>query len=118
MASGDQFNEAAHRAGRNYRRSDQDTVDARGGHDFRLRELRRADAHGPTFKLTLRDLGALVHLCVRPQPDATAGKEISHVVEVALERIEVEDKRRRWNLRHRNGSLEHNGVPRPAGLRA
>jgi len=96
---------------------DVDVVDAGGGERFRLARLLDADADRAGLSLHPRDRRALVHLRVRPQPDAVAARERRHGGEVSLHRVEVDDERRRVDrldriadLRLRRGVAHHDSL--------
>ena len=55
--------------------------------------LLAADADGAAGELCLRDRRALVRFGVRPQPHAF--RRVRHALEVALERLQVDEERRR-----------------------
>jgi len=78
---------------------DQHVGNAAINHRLGLAGLLAAHAHRAARNLPLCDIRALVALRVRPQPDSFARERRVHAVEVALERIEVEDQRRRIHFR-------------------
>ena len=73
---------------------DEHVAHAGGDERLRLADLLAADADGAALELRERDLRALVRLRVRAQRDAGAAHRVRHQVEVALERVEVDDERR------------------------
>ncbi len=58
-------------------------------------ELGAADPDGTRGELPAGDLDGFVGLGVRPKTDATLGRELRHRRNVRLERIEIENERRR-----------------------
>ena len=87
------------REARELRRSDdlvgdEHVPDAGGDERLRLADLLATDADGAALELRERDLRALVRLAVRAQRDTRAAHRVGHQVEVALERVEVDDQRR------------------------
>ena len=74
---------------------DQEVVEPGVGHDLGLPELRDGDAGRSGVHLHPGDLGGLVGLRVRPEPDARRSGDRSHLGDVALERVEVDHQRRR-----------------------
>ena len=72
---------------------DEDIADAGGDERGSLVGLLTADAHRAARELRLRDRRALVRLGVRPQADRARG--FRHAIEIALERVGVDDERRR-----------------------
>ena len=74
---------------------DEHVRDARRDERRRLVDLLAADAHRAARDLRLGDVGALVRLGVRTQREARSAHGVRHQVEVVLERVEVDDERRR-----------------------
>jgi len=71
---------------------DEHVAHAGGDERFRLADLLAADADGAALELRERDLRALVRLAVRTQRDSSPVHCVGHQVEVALERVEVDDE--------------------------
>ncbi len=76
---------------------DQHVADAALDHRLGLRHLLAAHAHRAGRDLALADFGALVGLGVRAHPHA-ALHEVREPFQVGLERVQVEDQRRRIDL--------------------
>ena len=74
---------------------DEHVGDARLDERRRLVDLLAADADRPARNLRLRDRGRLVRLRVRAQAQSSRGDLARQRVDVALERVEVEDQRGR-----------------------
>jgi hypothetical protein len=74
---------------------DEHVGSARLDERHRLVDLLAADADRAVRHLRLRDRGCLVRLRVRTQSQAARGDLARHRVDVALERVEVEDQRGR-----------------------
>ena len=62
-----------------------DVVDAGLGEDFRLAELRAADADRAARDLQPGERRALVRLGVRPQPQAARRRDLLHALDVAFD---------------------------------
>jgi hypothetical protein len=76
-----------------------------------------ANAGGAPLDLLLRDVGTLVRFRVRTKCDSSAARCIGHEIEIALERVEVDDKRGRVDVVDgiadaRGDSLHERIVPR------
>ena len=78
--------------------------DARRRQRFGLAELGAADPVGAGRDLAAGDLRTLVSLGVWPQADPDLLRVRSHVRDVALERIEIDQKRRSLELRAAAGN--------------
>ena len=85
-------------------RRDEDIAHAGRRHHVGLADLGHADAHGAGGDLAPRDLRALVGLGVRAQLLA-GGLDIGgHLLDIALEAVEVEEEGGRGELVSRHGS--------------
>ena len=81
-------------------------LDAATGEDLGLGHLLAADAAGAAkFDLQLRHIDRLVHLAVHAVAHAVSLCVVAHLLDVALERIEIEHQARRLDLGlgHANG---------------
>ena len=78
--------------------ADEDVADAGARERFRFRDLLHALADGAERDLPFRDLRAFVGLRVRPEPDTGVARNPRHLLEIALERVEVDDQRRRVDV--------------------
>ena len=74
---------------------DQDVGDATAHHHFGFGHLLATDADRAERHLLQRDQGRLVRLAVRAQTHRIGAGFLGHALQVALERIEIEDKSRR-----------------------
>src|SRR5690606_41096105 len=72
----------------------QHIADTTTDHDLCFRDLLAADADGSVCKLLMRDQRRLVGFRMRPDANAVPLRQILHALEIALERIEVDDERR------------------------
>ncbi len=79
---------------------DQDVRNAAVREHFRFGELRAAHADRAALELHVRDAGGLVRLGMRPKFDRGRRDERRHAIEVALDPVEVEQQRRRVDVRH------------------
>jgi hypothetical protein len=82
---------------------DEEIADPRRRHHLRLRHLGHAHAHRPGRDLTARDLRALVRLRVRAQLFSHRLHMGGHLLDVALEAVEIEEERGRGQLGFRHG---------------
>ncbi len=75
---------------------------------FRFAQLGRADADRARGQLQLRDVGRLVRLRVRPEPDLRRREAGPHLRDVLLELVEIEHEGRRVEIpfRHAAGGFE------------
>jgi GNAT superfamily N-acetyltransferase len=77
----------------------QHVLDAAAGEDLGLGHLLAADAAGAAqFHLKLGHVDRLVHLAVHPVAHAVGLGVVAHLLDVALQRVEVEDKAGRLDL--------------------
>src|SRR4029450_7715852 len=58
-------------------------------------DLLAANARGAALDLLVRDVGTLLRFRVRAKCDSGAARRIGHEIEIALERVEIDDKRGR-----------------------
>ncbi len=84
---------------------DQHVAHAAIDHRLGLADLLHADADRAKFDLLQRDHRAFVRLGVRPQPHPPPGDPVGEPLQVALERIEIDDQRRRIDLVERHADL-------------
>jgi hypothetical protein len=80
---------------------DEQIVDAGLDHHLRLAELRDGDAPGPGVQLHPREQRRLVRLGVGPEGDAGLVRDRDHLRDVPLDHVEVEQQRRRIDVRER-----------------
>ncbi len=73
---------------------DEHVANAGGDEGLGLADFLAADADRAALDLGMRDVRALVRLRVRAQRNAGAAHGVRHQVEVALERVQVDDERR------------------------
>ena len=85
-------------AGAEDRIADEDVADAGRGHHLGLAELLAGDADRAAGELLVRERGELVRLDVRPERDAERVAVGLHAVDVALDRVEVDDQRGRVDV--------------------
>ena len=78
--------------------ADEDVADAGARERFGFRDLLHALADGAERNLPFRDLRAFVSLRVRPEPNAGVARNPRHLLEISLERVEVDDQRRRVDV--------------------
>ena len=72
---------------------DQDVLDAGAGEDLGLGDLLAADADGAALlHLQLQHVDRLVHLAVGAVAHVVGAGVVAHLLDVALERVEVEDQ--------------------------
>ena len=81
---------------------DEHVAYAGGDEGFGFADLLAADADGAALDLRERDVRAFVRLAVRAQRDGGAADRIRHQVEIALERVEIDDERRRVDVARRS----------------
>ena len=101
---------------------DEHVANAGGDERLGLADLLAADADRAALDLRVRDVRALVRLRVRAQRDAAAAHGVGHQVEVALERVEVDDERRRVDVLDgvagTGGKVLHRADRNPRAFRA
>ena len=92
---------------------DEHVGDAAGHQRLGLAHLLRAHADRAGGDLPARDLRALMTLRVRAEPHRTALHRLRHTRDVSLERVQIDDERRRVDVVERNsggrGSRGHGG---------
>src|SRR5207302_6394722 len=103
----DQARESPDRRGRDDLGRDEEPADARARHHLGLAELGAGDAERAAAHLAPGDLGAAMRLRVGPEILAGRARVRGHPAEVALEAVEVEEQRGRWDIvaRHRRWML-------------
>jgi hypothetical protein len=94
---------------------DEEIPDARGGHHLRLAHLGHADADRARRDLPARDLRALVGLGVRADLLAHRLHMGGHLLEIALETIEIEEQRGSGKLGLGHGGENSTAAPAPPG---
>ena len=94
--------------------ADQHVAHAAADQRFGLADLLAALAHGAGRDLHQRDRRALVRLRMRTQAHAGGPRELGHPLHVALQRVEIDDQRRRVDVVDRRADAGGNDVHRKA----